>query len=67
MRRLSTTSSSKVIPVVFRDLTVSIPPAVIDVSKKVIVSGSSFKQDPRANPLAITTTLSLSLGGSGGK
>ncbi|KAL4456253.1 hypothetical protein ABPG74_014214 [Tetrahymena malaccensis] len=62
----SSSDSNQSIPVVFRSLTVQIPPDVIDTSKKVIVSGSSFKVDPRANPFAVTTTLSLSLGGSGG-
>ncbi|EAR96334.2 latrophilin/CL-like GPS domain protein (macronuclear) [Tetrahymena thermophila SB210] len=62
----SSSDSNSAIPVVFRSLTVQIPPQVIDTSKKVIVSGSSFKVDPRANPFAVTTTLSLSLGGNGG-
>ena len=44
-----------------------IPPEVISTSKKVVVSATSFKKDPRSNPMAITSTLSLSLGGDSGK
>ncbi|KAL4482199.1 hypothetical protein ABPG72_017980 [Tetrahymena utriculariae] len=58
-------SSNVGLPVVFGSLTVQFPPEVIQTNKKQVIQATSWNQNPRSNPLAITQCISLSISSGG--
>ncbi|EAR90268.2 zinc finger lsd1 subclass family protein (macronuclear) [Tetrahymena thermophila SB210] len=58
-------SSNVGLPVVFGSLTVQFPPEVIQTNKKQVIQATSWNQNPRSNPLAITQCISLSVSSGG--
>ncbi|KAL4473929.1 hypothetical protein ABPG74_022793 [Tetrahymena malaccensis] len=58
-------SSNVGLPVVFGTLTVQFPPEVIQTNKKQVIQATSWNQNPRSNPLAITQCISLSISSGG--